>query len=645
MSDPVTLRFLFDDREVTVTVPRGITGEEVRRVWQQLTDRIANQHRFTVSFLNGLELAFGPISQLESPDVRTITIHADRLYHLELMVIGVRGRSVYVVAHSRTTPFGLVTEARSQLDLSEDRAVRIKIGERFLAMDAPLLTQMEPTTPLFIDLEVKVLVMPMTAYQFSESEMNYGDQFAPAIFSSEQNMLVSCFASESCQVILQRNQGWTDKDDDDEVFVDLFEEMLHKTLDIEEERNHRILTFEDRRHISWLSPISKLSPNILDVSCIAVWLETVMQAHIDNRIIGKQETLQFWPSSKLGVLLTAPNQSVLIDGKKADAEKSLWEAGVQDGAVLTVTEFTIIRVIDSSGQLHELNIDLHQQALDLHYHVSQFEAPNLHFLMFFDGRCLSRETRSLSQLGVKAFSKVFLSFRMRTVVLRKEGKQPVMVHDVKEGTSFSNFLSSASEALKERLPQDTRFLCACGRVFSDECQQRRSFPIRCCEDPVLSLVVMVPVTQHFRGRWSSCQFRLPSGRITRVFNQLSRLATADRGKEWQETEAALIRAILALQAASQVRIELDQRLDLLLQLPNNFCMPWSVRPDDSVRDSLTEIESLTFQPVSDVAVRGNRCLNVREKPMMTFTDFGLRSGIKIHPVRPTTGGECKRLCN
>ena len=123
----------------------------------------------------------------------------------------------------------------------------------------------------------------------------------------------------------------------------------------------------------------------------------------------------------------------------------------------------------------------------------QLGLPRSEFRLYSDGDLLRDDHRSLLQLGLDPTSQLVAAPKTRTVAVRQRGAEPVSLGEVRRSISWNDFLEKASAALNTELAPGTRFLCACGRVLSNESARRRKLARRCCDDEELLLTVHQPL--------------------------------------------------------------------------------------------------------------------------------------------------------
>lgn len=641
MPENIAISFIFGDDVEAGKVPSNSSCKEVQKLWEQLTLRSAEQHCFNVGTRDGPELSSdGYLPEFVHPEAFTATIFVHQVCKITASLVGAKEVCSELTTSSLITTEQLIAQVRSQLNIDCDRRIRFMVEDRIISFETDILRETFSRS-LQIDLELQVIIFPLTALHFN-SITNYdifpvvvNEDFSAEVCKSAENRrhrlvlplsfreeirLVQCFNSDLGKVLLPKEIQTSTEDD--------------------QYGDYRITTINRKCHASMDMPLANLLSDNPLTPHLAVFLESKMVVHINNRILGERCAAFLWPSSPLSSLLEEKNQRLMIDGQQADPEQSLWASGLHEGAEVVITELVTLYVTSSSRQLHTFITDHHQSGEELHQRVTQFEDANNHFRVWFDGRCLSRENRTLAQLGVTDESKINLIFRTRCVEVQAKSRRLATFDDVCEGTTFQQFLSMMSEKTSTSLPEDTSFHCKCGRIFSSERPLRCLFPLRCCDAAPLRLEMRVPQQQHFHGRWVDSDFRLPNGGVSDVLEKLSRLATCDRGKEWQQLEEALVQSLLTIQSASEVRIRLHERLDLLLQLSNDISLPWSVRPSDSVCTALTDLESRTYRSFADLAVRGNRSLKARERSNSTFADFGVVPGQRLTVIDLSSNGKC-----
>ena len=160
-----------------------------------------------------------------------------------------------------------------------------------------------------------------------------------------------------------------------------------------------------------------------------------------------------------------------------------------------MTRFLTISVFDERGAVRKTLVDLGESVLDLRTRLS---FPEEDFELWSDDQLIHGEERSLAELQIDATSLLKAVPRSRAVALKVRKAEPVSMGNVKKTTSFRDFLNAASEALKTKLPRNTRFVCSCGRVFSSESAERREFPLQCCSASELRFSVVQPAKSECR---------------------------------------------------------------------------------------------------------------------------------------------------
>lgn len=641
MTKNLAISFILEDDVEPGKIARNSSCQAVRELWEQLTHQPAEQYCFFVGTQDGPELPeAGNFVQLIDPEAPIATIFVKKLHKIHANLVGVPEVRVELHVTSEATAEQVSTQVRRHLRINDARRIRFRIGERIIESESRVLNEMHLEAKLEFDFELSIVTFPMTAtsvspvidddfflyflnLRFPEKVHEFAKNTslsATRLFKSDEVRRITCFSSETGEVLVPKK------------FIKECENEESSQID----RYRIVIDYDVRKPLT--VPLTELFADIPLTSDLAVCYESRMLILVDNRITGKQHTEYLWPSSPLAELLQDENVCLMIDGEQADPNQILWDSGLPDGANVVVTKLVTLQVVDSSGLPHKIITDLYQPGIELHQQVTQFEDGNTRFQVWFDGRCLSQESRSLAQLGVEDQSQVNLIFRSRCVEIKSEERCLATFCDVREGTSFQKFLTMVEEATSMKFPDDTSFHCACGRVFSSEGPLRCTFPLRCCEADPLSLQMRVPEEQHFSGKWLDCDFRLSRGAALDILQKLSRLAACEIAREGQELEKAMLHSLLTLEATAE-SIRAQPRLHLLLELSTDVVVPWNVRSTDAVSKALTQLGMRTDRTFADVAVRRTHCLNVRERPTWSFADFRIVTGQTLTAIYQKVDGE------
>ncbi|MEL7309136.1 MAG: hypothetical protein AAGK05_15575, partial [Pseudomonadota bacterium] len=129
----------------------------------------------------------------------------------------------------------------------------------------------------------------------------------------------------------------------------------------------------------------------------------------------------------------------------------------------------------------------------------QLQLPRAEFRLWCDGELLRQDRRSLLQLGVDSTCRLLAVPKSSTVFLRLRNADAVELGEVRLSISFADFVRKAAAALKTEVSLRTRFVCKCGRIYSDECDERRRLPSRCCNSEELHLMVFQPPESECRS--------------------------------------------------------------------------------------------------------------------------------------------------
>lgn len=612
----------------------------MRRQWENLTQRLANRYHFFIGSVDGPALPQeAPLTQIMDSDTQRLMLYIDEQRVVEAVLLGHSGMRLRLTAHSLTTLVELKRLIKRHLQVDDSRKMRLTLKDREIDENVLLLNQLGPNEEVLVDLEMSILVKPITAVNFEpvirsnnnmvlqnnhlpedvrELAVNADNLLEPPIFVKEEKFEQTiCLVSEVAAFFSSLINGIEN--------IEIPEG--NKEDDILKQR----ITVAGKNHEVSLDAL--IDDAVLLAGEITVLLESQMRVRIDDRIRGQQSSITVWPLSKVSDLVTSSTQCVIIDGQCVDKNETFWSAGILDGADLKITEILRLHIVDSKGHVHKLSTNFHQQGFELWQHLAQFEG-NGYFQAMFKTCCLRNEPRTLAELGMNNSSVVNLVYRNRPVEVKKNGDLLTKIINVREGTTFAEFLANLNTHLGTNMSKDTQFLCSCGRIFSDESSQRRVFPIQCCEDAVLTFTAREPEIRSFRGRWTSSRFRIAEGAVSEALDILSSLSTCSR-EEWPCFEEKLVRKLLSIEVATEICVEADDRLDLVLEFPNNTMTPWSVRSSATGSDTLQELERLTFQSFSDFGVRGKCFLKVLEEPRKTFVDFKVTSGQQLTLVRST----------
>lgn len=610
MSLQIMITFVFKGKLEATKISSEATCAEVRCAWEKLFLLPSKEYFFFIGRVGrGTRLPMeGRITEFLSEDLPTITISVEVLHRVTVRAFGSEAYNFALEVHWQTSIEEVQENIRKDMGVADERRLRLWSDGHLLADDQTLLPPDCHT--LFADLEMTVLLLDTSS---EDAELCIVNEEGPAVMNFDLSYETQQEAAERKESLPLLPISRVSQ-----IFAS---DSIAHLFCFEVGEGQRFVTLSGFTANVPLPLANLLSPEDLLKGNVLISKETMMSVQLDDRIQGCIVPLRVWPSSRVKDFLKDAAYCLLIDGESVDEECTFHELGLMNGSCFTLTELVTIRILDSRSRYHTIVTDLHQPANDLYESVLKLE-PSGSFELWADGRCLSKETRTLAQLGV---TQVKVVLQCREVLVKLTGHPSFRLDQVHEGTRFSDFLTKASEGLGVTLPFDTRFHCACGRVFSNESEARRVIPIRCCNSTVLELEARVPQDRQFQGRWTRWAFRLDH---EPDMEAMQRCLSCKFNPIQAAEEEELIRNILKLERATSVqKIRVPERLEVLVQIDANRTIAWSVRSDQKVYDWMLEMQSQMGQTFQDVAVRnGSRGLRLQTNQSKTFTDFKIRRG-------------------
>ena len=291
-----------------------------------------------------------------------------------------------------------------------------------------------------------------------------------------------------------------------------------------------------------------------------------------------------------------------------------------------------LKVVDSRGRLHVLEVNWDMSAADLRQLIDGYEQDSDYRLLCEDWWIDRQEMRSLRSLRLRPYSKLRVVFDARPVELLFEGRV-IPLGEVRTSASFSALLALARSHVTPLLPSDSAFVCACGRVVSDENPQRRRLPRRCCEEGgALRLRLEVPAdfSAPARGPCPAISCRLPPGASPALFEQLSAVLQPPGDLRAHHRLEAILREVLRLQGAKNAQLRFPERTHFVIDVRGER-LPWAAAPATPLSDVLCAVRDRCRLPRAlDFSVRGGRRrLRVLERPALTLEAAAIREGQEL----------------
>ena len=479
----------FEDDEPTnqMLVPRGTSFEALRQKWRE-----ASQDQRPVIFLqkslDGPALPEeGCLSDIFPPRKHMLAIHVLHAEERRVRVVGSHLEPITIQLFPLETAEDLIQRLKRLLGIEEERVARLLCGGRILEAEQQPC-QLAGAPGLELDVE-----LPFVA-----------SYIEPASFES---ILFDACDGHVLNKHLEKEGVREGTDPSRPNALPLFS----KPVEVQETRlfasqTARALTGVGQCRVTALRTGVRIADNesvsklvseeaLLNEAVTGVVVERRMEVRVEEKLWRRSRTESVWPTEKLTTLVRNANDVLLIEGERVDPEQSFWEAGLQAGSTVCVTRFLTVSVFDEKGAIRKTTVDLGESLLDLRTRLS---FPEEDFELWLDEKLIKDDERSLAELEIDATSLLKALPRSRAVALKVRKAEPVSMGNVKKTTTFHAFLNSASEALKTKLPGNTRFVCSCGRVFSSESAERREFPLQCCSASELRFSVVQPAKSECR---------------------------------------------------------------------------------------------------------------------------------------------------
>ena len=475
MAQNVAITFFENEEPKLMTMlPRGSTYAELRQKWFEASGQSGMDVMFTVGSANGAELPLeGAIDDLLVSRVAFLLVFVHRAEEKVVRILGATDWEPFQIQLQPMETIEALTERIKEIvGIEEGRVARLLRDGRPLEEKDRASVVLAGCVTLDLDLQCLFSILHVeTATSHTVEDGLEGlllnedlskdlrstgaePEASPAFARQIKRWQARCFASEPGRTLSEGRRGeWRAT------------AASSGTTIAGDESLSALLTDDD----------------LLHEDPVEIYLERQMAVEVDDKLRHQRRTQLVWPLMRVSDLAASSEESVLLEGQLTDPRQSLWQAGVQSGSGVTITRTAQLSVFNEAGAFRLVTADLVEPLSDLRQRLDGFSEEFAE--IWSDGEVLLDNARSLLALGIDSTCILYALGKRRPVVLRVAGAEAVRMDAVRERTSFSAFLQAASAALETELPPETRFVCTCGRIFSNESAERREFPMSCCRSP------------------------------------------------------------------------------------------------------------------------------------------------------------------
>ena len=482
MSQNVSVTF-FENNEplAAIVMPRSSSVEEVRR--HGLQGQESGSPVFLRGSLNGPPLPEeGTLNDVLDPQEKAIFLHLVQPMTTIVHLVGSKMEKWPVQVIPGETVEGLTFRLKHFLGIDEGRNARLlRQGDVLKPGDPICLTENDPGVGL--DLELSFLVHELKPVALKPPILRP--------FNKEIDLGIKMHLMET------EADFQDDVDEAQPEGVPFFERpprmqevrlfASQTAMEIVDGLDWRLHGFDTETIIQGFEPISALATEEAIRTGEASVILAEQQMEITIRKPWKQgvKTKTVWPTSKLNDILKSSDY-VLVDGEDVNADCSFLELGLLPGSCLYMVRYITVPLIDVNETIQQVRIDLGETLLAVKERLTfQPDA----FELWSDDRLLIGDDRPMLHFDIKTTNLLTLRPKTRAVALQLGAEEPICIGQVRKTIPFEIFLPAAAAALETHLPPTTRFVCSCGRIFSDETPQRREFPLNCCSDTKIHFTV------------------------------------------------------------------------------------------------------------------------------------------------------------
>jgi hypothetical protein len=578
MAETINLTFVFavDKSKYGKMVDNRTTLKEVRNVWATKTGRDPASFFFFTKY--GPLPEEGTLLDVVKRDADHLRINVDALGELVLSCFGLPSLTWCVRLGVDTTAAEVVAAARKRLRVPAANKMRLLLKGRALA----------PNVKIRSESEERVVWAQVDVQMFVRLAMFRPTQFYEPAFEDEE--LVSDTASA---IVPALEKGL---DDLPLLAKGYLSDPVALLMVGDTALNCQRLLSADLERSAYAEFLLADIVTVKDIGRgqVTFFLELSMTLFVNYRQFGTTQEMRVWPSEPIYLIWTDEDESLLFNGKRfSNGSASFVECGVCDGARVEVVEVMGVKVRDSRGRLHKLQVDKDMPFPEFKLRLRDLERQRKFFVKI-GPTTIFDSTATLWQLGVRDRMELEVVWTTSSVRI-VHGDEETTVHDVDSTWRFHDFLVACREAFGPTVAADARLVCLCGRVMSATQDPRWEEPLGCCCCRLLHLEVAVTTAIEASDTFRHVSCRLPPRTPQAVFRRIRKLVETKGSKERRLQERLLVACVLDLLQAKDVSFCLSKKIDFSIELTNGRLLEWTAAPSTRLSEVLAALVDLNHE--------------------------------------------------